>query len=452
MIADDSPMNSPLTSMINKLPASFSFGVATSSYQIEGSSFGGCGRSHWDEFARQPDKVFNNEDGAIGCDHYHLFETDLDLIADAGFDSYRFSLSWPRLLPERAGGVNPEGIAFYDRLIDGMLARGLTPNATLYHWDLPLYHAAEGGWQARDTASYFADYTDLVMRHFGDRLAMVAPVNEPWCVSFLSHYWGHHAPGLTSISATAKAMHFIQLAHGLSVQVMRSHGHKQIGCVLNKEFGVPADNSDETARLTALFDGIYNRWFEESVFKGRYPDDVLAILAPYMPEKFELDLPIIASPLDWAGVNYYTRSVIAPDKDEPHFGFKCISGNLPKTDMGWEIAPEGLGFFLRRLASSYAPDLPIYVTENGMANADRLLEDRVDDAARTAYFADHLAEICSLTSEGVPVAGYYAWSLLDNFEWAFGYDKRFGLVHVDFKTQKRTPKSSYYYWQAALNL
>ena len=445
-----SPKDSRLENIIKKLPASFSFGVATSSYQIEGSSFGGCGRSHWDEFARQPDSVFNHEDGAIACDHYHLFESDLELIANAGFDSYRFSFSWPRLLPEYAGGVNPEGLAFYDRLIDGMLARGLAPNATLYHWDLPLYHAAKGGWQVRDTASYFADYTDLVMRYFGDRLAMIAPVNEPWCVSFLSHYWGHHAPGLSSISATAKSMHYIQLAHGLSVQVMRSHGHKQIGCVLNKELGVPADDSDETAKLTGLFDGIYNRWFEESIFKGRYPDDVLAILAPYMPHKFEQDLPIVALPLDWAGVNYYTRSMVAPDPEELYFGFKCVSGDLPTTDMDWEIVPEGLGFFLRRLAKDYAVDLPLYVTENGMANADSQIESRVVDSARTEFFADHLTEILILVGQGLPVAGYYAWSLLDNFEWAFGYEKRFGLVHVDFESQKRTPKQSYFDWQQAL--
>lgn len=435
---------------VNRLPASFSFGVATSSYQIEGTTFGGCGRSHWDEFASQSGKVANNEDGAVACDHYHLFETDLDLISQAGFDSYRFSISWPRLLPSSPSQVNSEGIAFYDRLIDGMLARGLMPNATLYHWDLPLYHAQQGGWQVRDTASYFAEYTDLVMRHFGDRLAMIAPVNEPWCVSWLSHYWGHHAPGLNSISATAKAMHYIQLAHGLSVQVMRGHGHKKIGCVLNKEFGVPADDSAETARLTSLFDAIYNRWFEESIFTGRYPDEVLAILAPHMPEAFEQDMPLISAPLDWVGLNYYTRSLIAPDPNEQITGFTCVSGDLPKTDMGWEIAPEGLRFFLERLARDYAPDLPLFITENGMANPDRIVDGAVVDAERISYFSDHLAEICALVEAGLPIAGYYAWSLLDNYEWAFGYDKRFGLVHVDFASQKRTPKASYHAWQQAL--
>ena len=255
-----------LDRVINQLPADFTFGVATSSYQIEGSSFGGCGRSHWDDFSDQPGRVFGGHNGSVACDHYHLWEADLDLVSAAGFDAYRFSFSWPRILPETAQSTNPEGISFYDRLIDGMLARGLQPFATLYHWDLPSRHAEAGGWTCRDTAHYMADYTDIVMHHFGDRLATIAPVNEPWCVSWLSHYWGAHAPGLHDLKATARAMHYIQLAHGLSVQVMRGHGHTNLGCVLNKEYGVPADDSPETQQLTALFDGIYNRWFEDSIF------------------------------------------------------------------------------------------------------------------------------------------------------------------------------------------
>ena len=439
-----------LSDQINRFPADFTFGAATSSYQIEGAQFGGCGRSHWDDFAAKPGAVFQNQNGAIACDHYHLWEGDLDLVRDAGFDAYRFSIAWPRLLPDTPKSVNPEGLDFYDRLIDGMLARGLKPFATLYHWELPSRHGHAGGWTNRDTAHYFADYTDLVMRHFGDRLTTIAPINEPWCASFLSHYWGHHAPGLRDITATAKAMHYIQLAHGLSVQVMRDHGHQSLGCVLNKEYGVPADEREETARLTHLFDGIYNRWFEKSTFKGCYPADVLEILGPYMPAGFEDDLPLIAQPLDWVGVNYYTRSVIAPKPDEPHLGFECIRGDLPKTDMGWEIAPEGLAFFLSRLAKDYVPNIPIYVTENGMAGADRRIDGAVDDPQRTDYFTSHLEQIADLISNAVPIKGYFAWSLLDNYEWAFGYDKRFGLVHVDYETQIRTPKSSYYQWQAAL--
>lgn len=439
-----------ISSAIGRFPADFTFGVATASYQIEGSSFGGCGTSHWDDFAKQPGRVFEGQDGAVACDHYHLWERDLDLIQEGGFDAYRFSFSWPRLLPETNQGINQEGIAFYDKLIDGMLERDLRPFATLYHWDLPSRLARKGGWQNRDTAHYMADYTDLIMRHFGDRLETIAPVNEPWCVSFLSHYWGHHAPGLQDLAATAKAMHYIQLAHGLSVGVMREAGHNNLGCVLNKEYGVAVDDSDEAAEKTHLFDAIYSRWFEDSIFKGRYPQEVLDIFGSHMPEGYEDDMAVISTPLDWAGVNYYTRSVIAPDKSEPHLGFKCVRGDLPKTDMGWEVEPEGLSFFLRRLATDYCPDLPIYITENGMANRDVVQGDSMPDKERIAYFDSHLSQVAQLIEEGIKLKGYFAWSLLDNYEWAFGYDKRFGLVHVDFDSQIRTPKDSYFDWQSGL--
>lgn len=436
--------------VIAGLPQDFLFGVATSSYQIEGTRHGGCGLSHWDDFAAEAGRVSDGTDGSLACDHYHRFAEDLDLVGDGGFGAYRFSFSWPRLLPESDGTVNPEGVAFYDRLLDAMLERGLQPFATLYHWDLPRRHAKAGGWQNRDTCGWFADYTDLVMRHFGDRLHAVAPVNEPWCVSWLSHYWGHHAPGLTDLGAAARSMHYVQLAHGKSVEVLRGHGHRNIGCVLNKEFAVPADESDLAAEKTNLFDGIYNRWFEESTFKGRYPSDVLDLFGDHMPDGFEDDLALISAPLDWAGSNYYTRSVIQPDAGEPHIGFRCVRGDLPKTDMGWEVDPSGLGFFLRRMAEEYAPGMPQYVTENGMANADLIGPDGIADLERIAYFEGHLEEIADLVADGVPIHGYFAWSLLDNYEWAFGYSKRFGIVHVDYDSMIRTPKHSYLAWQAGL--
>ena len=436
--------------IITGFPSDTIFGVATSSYQIEGSQFGGCGPSHWDEFAAEDGRVFNGEHGGIACDHYHRYEEDLGLMAEAGFDAYRFSFSWPRLLPETDRDVNPLGISFYDRLLDSMLEKGLRPFATLYHWDLPVRHAHKQGWRNRDTAHYFANYTDLIMRHFGDRLETIAPINEPWCVSFLSHYWGHHAPGLFDLKATAEAMHNIQLAHGLSIHVMRDAGHQNLGCVLNKEFFTANDDSEEAHQAAQLFDGIYNRWFEESLFKGRYPTDVLAIFEQVMPKNFEDDLPLISAPLDWAGVNYYTRSVIEVDTDEAHLGFRCVRGDLPKTDMGWEIIPEGLHFFLKRIASDYCGDLPIYITENGMANKDELAHGICQDKERIAYFQSHLEAVKKALDEGVNIKGYFAWSFMDNFEWAFGYDKRFGLVHVDYETQKRSPKQSYYEWQSAL--
>jgi beta-glucosidase len=301
----------------------------------------------------------------------------------------------------------------------------------------------------RDTANYFADYTDLVMHHFGDRLFSIAPINEPWCVSWLSHYWGHHAPGVQSISAAARSMHYIQLAHGLSIQVMRSHNHNYLGCVLNKEYAVPFDDTEEAANSTHLFDGIYNRWFDESIFNGTYPEEVLTLFDGHMPDNYINDMAIIMEPLDWVGTNYYTRSLIQPDKSEPNIGFKCVRGNLPKTDMGWEIAPEGLTHFIKR-TTNYAPDLPHYITENGMAAADDIRQGNFQDLDRIDYFNSHLERIADLKAQGVHLAGYFAWSLLDNYEWAFGYAKRFGVVHVDFSTQKRTPKSSYLAWQNAL--
>ena len=439
--------------IVGRLPDDFLFGVATSSYQIEGSSFGGCGPSHWDDFAAEPGRVANGENGAIACDHYHRYEEDLDLVRDGGFGAYRFSFSWARLLPENDRASNAEGIAFYDRLIDGILERGITPFAALYHWDLPRRHAQRGGWTERDIAKYFADYTDLVMRHFGDRLHAVAPINEPWCVAWLSHYWGEHAPGLRDIGAAARAMHHVQLAHGLSVEAMRANGHGNVGCILNKEYGVPGIDTDAAHEKTELFDGIYNRWFEESMFRGRYPEDVLAVLGPHMPKEFDDDMACIAAPLDWVGANYYTRALIMPDASEPHIGFRCERGDLERTDMGWEIDPAGLGFFLRRLATDYAPGLPLYVTENGMANDDvpggggSGANGSINDQARITYFERHLEVVEAVVAEGVPLKGYFAWSLLDNYEWALGYGKRFGLVYVDYETLERVPKESYGAWR-----
>lgn len=444
-------MTAPMTieQAVEKLPRDFLYGVATSSYQIEGSGFGDCGRSQWDDFAAAG-KTRNGENGAVACEHYHRYAEDLDLIQQGGFGAYRFSFSWARLLPENDNTPNPKGIDFYDRLIDGMLQRGLRPFATLYHWDLPSRLAAAGGWRERDIAHRFADYSALVARHFGDRLEAIAPINEPWCVAWLSHYDGEHAPGMRDIAAATKAMHYVLLAHGLAIAVLREAGCHNLGCVLNKEYPVPVDESDMAKEKTELFDGVYNRWFEEAIFNGRYPPEVLAVLAPYMPDGYESDFKHINAPLDWVGVNYYTRAIIVPDPDEPHLGFRSKRGDLPKTDMGWEIAPEGLSFFLRRLAERYAPGLPLYITENGMANRDRVVDGRVDDNRRVDYFAAHLAQIVGLVEAGLPIRGYFAWSLLDNFEWALGYDKRFGLVHVDYDTQTRTPKKSYLAWQAAL--
>ncbi|EEW25527.1 GH1 family beta-glucosidase [Rhodobacter ferrooxidans] len=423
-------------------PEGFLFGAATSAYQIEGHGFGGAGRTHWDDFAATPGNVVRAENGALACDHYHRWPADLDLIKDANLDAYRFSTSWARVMPEGRGAVNPEGLDFYDKLVDGMLERGLKPAATLYHWELPSPLADLGGWRNRDIAGWFADYTEVLMRRIGDRLWSAAPINEPWCVAWLSHFLGHHAPGLRDIRATARAMHHVLLAHGRSTQLMRSLGMQNLGAVCNMEYAAPADASDAALEAASLYDGYYNRWFLSGMFHKTYPADVLEGLGPHMPDAWQDDMATIATPVDWVGINYYTRKLIGPTAG-PWPSHTEVEGPLPKTQMGWEIYPEGLEFFLRRTHAEYTKGLPLYVTENGMANPDVLEGGAVDDQGRIDYVAVHLAAVQRAIAAGVPVQGYFLWSLLDNFEWSLGYEKRFGLVHVDFESLQRTPKASY---------
>ena len=422
-------------------PDGFVFGAATSAYQIEGHQFGGAGPTHWDTFAATPGNVVRTEHGARACDHYHQYEADLDLMAAAGFDAYRFSTSWARVMPD---GVTPnqEGLDFYDRLTDAMLDRGLAPYATLYHWELPSALADRGGWTSPDMAHWFGDYTACIMGRIGDRMQSVAPINEPWCVGWLSHFLGGHAPGLRDIRATARAMHHILLAHGTAIGTMRSMGLSNLGGVFNFEWANPADDSEGAQQAAARQDGIYNRFFMDGIFKGRYPAVVLEGLESHLPAGWQDDFDIIGAPLDWVGLNYYTRSNIAPE-DGPWPHLMAVEGPLPKTQMGWEIYPDGLYDFLIRTAQEYTGDLPLYVTENGMANADVLQSGAVDDAARIDFLNKHFAAARRAMDDGVPLAGYFVWSLLDNYEWALGYEKRFGLIHVDFDTLQRTPKASY---------
>ncbi|WP_299921412.1 GH1 family beta-glucosidase [uncultured Pelagimonas sp.] len=430
-------------------PEDFLFGVATSSYQIEGHGFGGAGRTHWDDFAATPGNVVRAEHGAVACDHYHRYEADLDLIKAAEFDCYRFSTSWARVMPD-GKTANPEGLDFYDRLTDAMLERGLKPCATLYHWELPSTLADQGGWRNGDIAKWFGDYTETIMGRIGDRMYSVAPINEPWCVAWLSHFLGHHAPGLRDIRATARAMHHVLLAHGTAIQAMRGLGMTNLGAVFNFEWADPADQSPDAAEKAALYDGIYNRWFLGGVFNGAYPDNVLAGLEPHLPKGWQDDFATITTPVDWCGLNYYTRKLIAPAPSDPWPSLTEVEGPLPKTFMDWEIYPEGLYKFLKRTRDDYTGDLPLFVTENGMAAPDTLANGRCDDPDRIDFIDDHIVQVQRAIADGVPVQGYFLWSLLDNYEWALGYEKRFGLVHVDFETLERTPKSSYHALKQAL--
>lgn len=422
-------------------PEGFLFGAATSSYQIEGHGFGSAGETHWDTFAATPGNVVRAENGKRACEHYFRYDEDFDILKDAGFDAYRFSTSWARVLPEGRGAVNQEGLDFYDRLTDAMLERGLKPLATLYHWELPSALADLGGWTNRDIAGWFADFTEIIMGRIGDRMHSVAPINEPWCVSWLSHFLGHHAPGKRDIRSAARAMHHVLLAHGRAIETMRGLGMSNLGGVFNLEWADPVDETREAAEAAARYDGYYNHFFLSGVFKKTYPETVLEGLEPHLPSGWQDDFETIGQTVDWCGLNYYTRKLIAPtDGPWPHH--VEVDGPLPKTQMGWEIYPEGLYNFLTRTAREYTGDLPVFITENGMANADTLDNQSIDDAARIAYFDVHLEAVKQAIQAGVNVQGYCAWSLLDNYEWALGYEKRFGLVHVDFDTMKRTPKAS----------
>lgn len=431
-------------------PEGFVFGGATSSYQIEGHAFGGAGPTHWDSFAATPGNVVRGENGDVACDHYHRWPQDLDLLADAGFDAYRFSTSWARVMPEGRGAPNAEGLDFYDRLVDGMLERGLKPFATLYHWELPQPLADIGGWRNRDIAGWFADFTTVLMSRIGDRVHAAAPINEPWCVAWLSHFMGQHAPGMRDIRATARAMHHVLLAHGRAIQAMRALGMRNLGAVMNFEYAEPADDSDEARRLATIYDSIYNQWFLSGVRKGEYPVLALEGLEPHLPRGWQDDFEVIGAPVDWLGINYYTRKLIGPDRSGLWPGFAEVEGPLPKTAMGWEIHPDGLHHFLTMVHREYGGGLPIHVTENGMAADDRIEGGAVNDPARIDYLNAHLAAVRRALADGVPVAGYFVWSLLDNYEWSLGYDKRFGLVHVDFDSQTRTPKASWQALKAAL--
>ena len=424
-------------------PPSFRFGAATSAYQIEGHRFGGAGQTHWDSFAATPGNVVGMDDGSIACDHYHRFEEDLDLLKDGGFDAYRFSTSWARVLPEGRGTVNQVGLDYYDRLLDAILERGIEPHLTLYHWDLPSALADLGGWANRDIANWFADYSEIVMARLGDRLASVATINEPWCVSYLSHFMGAHAPGLRDIRATARAMHHVLLAHGRAMERLRSFQHQNLGIVLNFEHTEPATLTPKDADAAARWNALFNRWFIEGITKGDYPIKTLVMLDQHMPENWRDDMNTISQPIDWLGVNYYTRRLISDAPGTGWPGLESVSGPLEKTQMGWEIFPVGLYETLTWLKRNYVGDMPIIVSENGMAWDDKVTDKRVNDTVRIDFIRAHLDATLKAIAGGVNVGGFFYWSLLDNFEWAEGYAKRFGLIHVDFETQKRTPKASF---------
>jgi beta-glucosidase len=431
-------MSTVTRALARRFPREFVWGVATSAYQIEGAAHeDGRGDSIWDEFCRRPGAIKDGSNGDRACDHYHRVDEDVELIASLGVGAYRFSISWPRVQPRGEGAWNEKGFAFYDRLVDRLLARGIAPYLTLYHWDLPQALQEKSGWMSRDTALRFAEYASEVGRRLGDRAASIATHNEPWVVAILGHEAGIFAPGLQSQKAAMQVAHHLLLSHGVALDALRSQECKApLGIVLNQAPIHAASDSPEDVAKARLDDGLTIRWYMDALLLGRYPDDVLSFLGEDAPCVLEGDMDAIRRPLDFLGINYYTRNVSGTGAPrEP------IQSGREVTDMGWEVFPRGLSELLGRLHQDYRLP-PLYITENGAAYRDRLIDGRVADVDRIRYLESHIAAMADAREAGVDVRGYFVWSLLDNFEWADGYSKRFGLVHVDYETQRRTLKDS----------
>ncbi|MGW7231251.1 GH1 family beta-glucosidase [Streptomyces cyaneofuscatus] len=429
---------------LNAFPADFTWGVATAAYQIEGAvTEDGRSPSIWDTFSHTPGKVDNGDTGDTACDHYHRVPEDIGLIKQVGAGAYRFSIAWPRVVPGGDGPVNKAGLDFYDRLVDGLLEAGVTPFATLYHWDLPQVLQDRGGWTVRETSEHFAAYASHVVERIGDRVKDWATLNEPLCSAWIGHLEGRMAPGLTDLTAAVRASYHLHLGHGLAVQAIRAaSSDARVGIVNNLSPIVPASTSEADLAAARRADGHINRWWLDPVLGRGYPQDMVEAYGVELPVR-PGDLEAIAAPLDWLGLNYYFRQIVTADPSGPAPGFTQVPvADARHTYMDWEVYADGLEQLLLRLTEEYGVER-IYVTENGSAYQDTVAADgSVHDPERVAYLEEHLAACARAVAKGAPLAGYFAWSLLDNFEWAYGYDKRFGLVHVDYATQRRTVKSS----------
>ncbi|OWQ85350.1 beta-glucosidase [Roseateles aquatilis] len=431
--------------LIRSLPAGFQWGSATSAAQIEGAAReDGKGESIWDRFCARPGAIKDGSDIDVACDHYRRYPQDVKLMQWLGLDAYRFSFAWPRVQPLGRGAWNEAGFAFYDRLIDTLLEAGIQPNATLYHWDLPqALDESIGGLLSREVVPLFADYAAEIARRFGDRLATIATLNEPWCSATLGYETAQFAPGHRNRAEATQVSHHLLMMHGAAIQAMRAvGGQARLGIVLNHTPSFPADPLSEADRRAArIDDGTNVRWYMDPVFRGQYPADIVEYLGADAPLIEVGDLALIQQPLDFLGVNFYTRSVL-----DGRQAMVKPPGELGFTDMGWEIYPQALTQHLLRISREYTPP-PIVITENGMANADRVVDGRVADPARIAYLRGHLEAVAQAVALGADVRGYFYWSLLDNFEWNSGYEKRFGLFHVDYATQQRLAKDSAHWYR-----
>jgi len=428
-----------------RFPDRFLWGAATSAYQIEGSPLAdGAGPSIWERFSHTPGNVLNNDTGDVATDHYHRYLADVDLMHELGLTSYRFSIAWPRILPEGTGRVNTAGLAFYDKLVDALLAKNIAPMVTLYHWDLPAALEERDGWLNRDIANWFAEYAHIMFRALDDRVTKWVTINEPWVVMHDGYVSGIDAPGHRNLRAAPLVTHNLLRAHGAAVEAYRTVGKHEIGLVVNLEPKYSASNSPEDEAATRRADAYMNRQYLDPVFRGEYPAELAEIYGSAWPNFPASDWPIIQTPFDFLGVNYYSRNVVrnAPD-EHPLRATRVRQADHVHTEMDWEVFPDALTRALLWVKERYG-DRPLYITENGAAFDDppHVIDGRVDDPLRVWYLREHLRAAHDAITHGVDLRGYYAWSLLDNFEWASGYARRFGIVHVDFDSLVRTPKAS----------
>jgi beta-glucosidase len=434
--------------MATSFPDGFLWGASTAAYQIEGAvREDGRGPSIWDVFSHVEGNIAGGDTSDIACDHYHRWPEDVALMRELGLGAYRLSLSWPRILPEGRGWANPKGLEFYDRLIDGIMEVGVDPWVCLYHWDLPQALQDRGGWQNRDTASWFADYAVLAARRLGDRVKHWATFNEPNAACVLGYGEGKHAPGICGRQSALNAIHIMNLAHGLGVEAMRAErADLLIGNIYNFHPREPASEREEDEIACLMLDALWNRSFPDPQMLGRYPEPLAAEMVEPLVQPGDLEL--IKQKLDYFAFNHYTRSRVRRDPDHP-FEYAALPppDGAPVTEMGWEIAPDALRDVILEVKERYSGDLPIYILENGAAFPDRIDSDgRIRDERRIGYLRGYLGAVQDAIEKGASVRGYFIWSLLDNFEWTLGYSKRFGLVHVDYETQERRPKESFHFY------
>jgi beta-glucosidase len=426
-------------------PAGFLWGAATAAYQVEGSPVAdGAGPSIWHRFAHTPGAMHQGDTGDITCDHYRRYREDVQLMRELGLQAYRFSINWGRVLPEGRGAVNQQGLDFYERLVDALLAAGIQPMATLYHWDLPAALSDRGGWLNPDSADWFADYSRLLFRRLGDRIPLWATLNEPWVVVDGGYLHGALAPGHRSAFEAPRAAHNLMRAHAASVAAYRAEGKQQIGLVVNLEPKHPASQSPEDLAATKRADAYMNRQYLDAAMLGSYPEELAAIFGEAYPQRAAEEVSLLRTKVDFLGINYYTRSVNRADPKAWPVGAEQVRQPLSRyTEVPWEVYPDGLVEALTFVKARYG-DVPLYITENGAAYRDppRAPPGGVVDPERTGYLRDHLLAVRRAIDAGCDVRGYFVWSLFDNLEWAHGFSKRFGIVHVDFETLERTPKAS----------